>query len=533
MLTLRSEAPKVTLTKHFPSATDNAVATARTCYSSRIITDDDVQKNLPLRDRIALSTYKAGHHTTLQHAHYQFTLESLSRQALWSFFHAHPFYNSEQVSQRYVEVKAGRVLKPELSSWGADLNARWDAVVERQMRVYHELIELLAPTVERLYFGIFPARRRDAGRGEGAVDKRWMGSMQKRAQEVARYVLPIGTHAHLYHTISALTLHRYHRVAASHDCPTEQKLVVDQMVQAVLAVDPDFALLLEKPLSAEDTPDARAMKALGRDRVDAGQTRELVQEFDASLEGRTSKLVSMTEQPERVLARALREALGVPRSRLSDEAAVGLLLDPRDNPVFGESLSLLTLGKASRALEMVQLTFQRKISHAADSQAQRHRMTPGARPVLWTQVIPGEADFVLPVILEEPDAERARHVYENEMRDVANDVLHFHEAGVPPEAWQYLLPNAVPVRYTETGSLLDQHHKWTTRLCYNAQEEIWRAAKDEVEQVAQRAPTLMEHMLPPCGQRCRAGVAPWCPEGERFCGQPVWKKARSEYQRVL
>ncbi len=533
MLSLRSEAPKVTLTKWFSSPTDNAVATARTCYSSRVITEDDVKKNLPLRDRIALSTFKAGHHTTLQHAHFQFAIEGVSRQALWSFFHAHPFYNSEQVSQRYVEVKTGRVLKPDLSMWGAALNGRWDAVVDRQMRVYHELIELLQPTVERLYFGIFPARQRDPRRGEGDVDKRWLGSMQKRAQEVARYVLPIATHAHLYHTISALTLLRYHRLADTHDCPTEQRLVVEQMVQAVLAVDPDFALLLEPRLELHDTPDARAMAALARDRVDIAMTRELVQEFDAALECRTSKLVSMTEQPERVLARALREALGVPRSRLSDEAAVRLLLDPAENSALGESLNLLTLGKASRALEMVQLTFQRKVSHAADSQAQRHRMTPGARPVLWTQVVPGEADFVLPVILEEHDAEHARHVYENELRDVALDLAHFHDAGVPPEAWQYLLPNAVPVRYTETGSLLDQHHKWTTRLCYNAQEEIWRATKDEVEQVAQRAPSLMELMLPPCGQRCRANVTPYCPEGERFCGQPVWKKARGEFLRVL
>lgn len=533
MLSLRSAPPKVTLTKWFAAPLDNAVATARTCYSSRIVTDDDVRQNLALRDRIARSTFKAGHHTTLQHAHFQFAIEQVSRQALWSFFHAHPFYNSEQVSQRYVEVKAGRVLKPDLSSWGPALDARWDAVVERQMRVYHELIELLQPTVERLYFGLFPSRRRERAKGEGEVDKRWQGSMQKRAQEVARYVLPVATHAHLYHTISALTLLRYRRVVTAHDCPTEQRLVVDQMVHAVLAQDPDFALMLEEPLDEHDTPDARALGAVGRAGVDVEMTREVIREFDAALEQRTSKLVSITEHPERVLARALREALGVPRARLSDEAALALLLDPAHNGALGESLNLLTLGKASRALELVHVTFQRKISHAADSQAQRHRMTPGARPILWTQVVPGEADFVLPVIFEEPDAERARAVYEHEMRDIATDVATFHEAGVPPEAWQYLLPNAVPVRYTETGSLLDQHHKWTTRLCFNAQEEIWRATTDELEQVAQRAPALVEHLLPPCGQRRRAGVTPFCPEGDRFCGQPVWQQARSQYLRVL
>src|SRR5688572_14626776 len=123
MITLRSEPPKVTLAKMFASPFDNAVATARTCYSSKVISDDDVRKNLPLRDKIAESTYKAGHHTTLQHAHFEFTFEAVSRQALWSFFHAHPFYNSEQVSQRYVEVKPGRVLKVELGS--DELNQRW------------------------------------------------------------------------------------------------------------------------------------------------------------------------------------------------------------------------------------------------------------------------------------------------------------------------------------------------------------------------------------------------------------------------
>lgn len=526
---LRSEAPKVTLAKFFSTPFDNAVATARTCYSSRVITDDDVRKNLPLRDRIAESTYKAGHHTTLQHAHFEFILDGVSRHALWSFFHAHPFYNSEQVSQRYVEVKPGRVLKPSFEGHNdeAALEARWDACVERQMRVYHELIELLMPTVQRLYFGIFPARDREP------VDKRWTGAMQKRAQEVARYVLPIGTHAHLYHTISALTLHRYHRVASSHDCPSEQRLVVDRMIEAVKAVDPDFVKLLEEPLSLEDAADTRAMKALARDEVDPAAARDFVREFDDALEGKTSKLVSLTEGPEKVLGRAVREALGLPRTRLTDEDAVALLLDPAKNNLLGESLQLLTLAKISRALELVHLTFQRKISHAADSQAQRHRMTPGVRPVLWTHMVPGEADYVLPIIFEEKDAAAARETYEREMRAVFDDVAFFHAQGVSPEVWQYLLPNSVPVRYTETGSLLDQHHKWTVRLCYNAQEEIWRATVDEVEQLAQKAPSLTTYMVPPCGQRKRAGVSPFCPEGERFCGQPVWTKQRSDYLRVL
>ena len=46
-------------------------------------------------------------------------LRNVSRQLLWSFLHAHPYYNSEQTSQRYVEVKPGTFARPpdEISWW--------------------------------------------------------------------------------------------------------------------------------------------------------------------------------------------------------------------------------------------------------------------------------------------------------------------------------------------------------------------------------------------------------------------------------
>ncbi len=110
-----SAEPKVTLVNSFARPFDNAVATARTCYSSKgIITAEQVagegldeekrEERRQKRDDLARSIYKAGHHTTLQHAHFQFALENVSRQFIWSFLHSHPFYNSEQVSQRYVTV---------------------------------------------------------------------------------------------------------------------------------------------------------------------------------------------------------------------------------------------------------------------------------------------------------------------------------------------------------------------------------------------------------------------------------------------
>ena len=78
------------------------------------------------------------------------------------------------------------------------------------------------PRAEAEFYRLFPARRR--------TPEKWAGTLKKRCQEVARYVLPIGTFAHLYHTISGLTLHRYHRLAAAYDVPTEAREVIAAMV---------------------------------------------------------------------------------------------------------------------------------------------------------------------------------------------------------------------------------------------------------------------------------------------------------------
>lgn len=97
----------------------------------------------------------------------------------------------------------------------------------------------------------------------------------------------------------------------------------------------------------------------------------------------------------------------------------------------------------------------------------------------------------------------------------------------------YLLPNAFPIRFTESGDLLHLHHKWTTRLCYTAQEEIWQASLDEVSEVKAVAPRLARFLVPPCGLRARAEVRPVCPEGDRFCGVKVWKLGLEDYERII
>jgi flavin-dependent thymidylate synthase len=515
-----SPAPKVRLVHAFERPFENVVATARTCYSPKgIVTEDQASARPERRDALARSIYDAGHHTTFQHAHFQFALENVSRQFLWSFLHSHPFYNSEQVSQRYVEVKAGQFAVPPMMPAEREI---FEAAARRQQAAYERLTEILTPIAGERYFGIFPGRTRGNGRA------RFAGAVQKRAQEIARYVLPVATFAYLYHTVSGITLFRYWRLCESFDAPTEQREVVGRMVEEVLRHDPLYRAVLQDPIPLEETAEHAAFAAAGEGGKAAD--RAFREEFDRELSGRVSRLVDWKANNEEILASAVREVMGVPRSALSDADAIRQVLDPARNPLLGETLTLTTHGKLSRTLFHPSYTFRKKLSHTADSQDQRHRMTPASRPMLRAYLT-DEPDYVVPMLV--PDVPEAEDLYRRTMEETWASIGELRSRGVPDEYAAYLLPNAVSIRFTESADLLNLHHKFAMRLCYNAQEEIWRASLDEALQIRDINPAIGRWLLPPCTLRHHAGVRPVCPEGDRFCGVVVWKQDAEAYQREL
>jgi thymidylate synthase ThyX len=351
--------------------------------------------------------------------------------------------------------------------------------------------------------------------------------VQKRAQEIARYVLPVATFAYLYHTVSGVTLFRYWRLCESFDAPAEQREVVGQMVEEVLRHDPLYGAVLEDPIPLEETPEFAAFRERPSP-VSAG--REFRSEFDRELAGRVSRLVDWKANNEEVLGSSVREILGVPRSALSDDEAIRLVLDPSRNRLLGETLTLTTHGKLSRALFHPSYTFRKKLSHTADSQDQRHRMTPASRPAL-PAYLSEEPDYVEPMLV--PDVPEAAALYRATMEETWRSIGELRSRGVPDEFAAYLLPNAVAIRFTESADLLNLHHKFAMRLCYNAQEEIWRASLDEALQIREVNPRIGPWLLPPCTLRHLAEVRPVCPEGERFCGVVVWKKDASAFRRTL
>ena len=95
---------EVRLRNWFDRPYDDAISAARTCYSPRVVYAEEITEKQ--RRSIGPLTFFGGHHTVYQHATFEFALSGLSRQVVWCFLHAFPFYNSEQQSQRYVRLDA-------------------------------------------------------------------------------------------------------------------------------------------------------------------------------------------------------------------------------------------------------------------------------------------------------------------------------------------------------------------------------------------------------------------------------------------
>ncbi|MCC6792410.1 MAG: FAD-dependent thymidylate synthase [Thermomicrobiales bacterium] len=482
------------------------------------------------RDR-ALKLYAdlfaAGHHTTFQHATFVFVLDNVSRLAIWSFFHSHPFYNSEQVSQRYREVSGAVMTTPNLPD--AQL-AIYRAAIERSLEGYRRLTEILTPDFERDYAAVFPARAKAKGPD---AERRVADAVQKRAQEVARYVLPLATPAHLYHTVNGLTLLRYYVLANQPDAPAEVRYIVNKMVEQVLEVDPYFLGTPKYPLDLRVLGVAETLEAeaLAHWRANLAQseaeTEVFCRAFDASLgPWENSRLVSTNPDGEAAMAEAVRTVLGLGAETMGDAEAIAQVLDGARNPYLGHPLFLAMSSKLMQTMNHVPFTFQKRISGAEDAQNQRHRGTPSSSPLL-TAHLRREPDVILPwAIARNPEARAEYDATIRAMWDAKNALL---DAGASPEVALYLLPNSHRVRFYESGTLLTYFWKWIKRLCYDAQREISETAYQEVAQVRAMLPEIGKYVDgPPCVMRSRADTKPICPEGERFCGIPVWRNYRFE-----
>jgi thymidylate synthase ThyX len=510
---LSSGSPVVTLRNAPTVPFDGAIAAARTCYSPRVIGTAEVTDSQ--RNSIGALTFDAGHHTVYQHANFEFGLENISRQFVWTFLHSYPFYNSEQSSQRYVKLREPRAYVPPLSGEALDV---YEAAVVRAWDRYAELSVLLRDDA----FAILKELRYVRPTTNPERLKQIEKDAEKRAIETARYVIPIAAFTSMVHTVSGIVLHRLHRMMNTGDAPDETREVVSEMVRLVKEWDPDFfGKVGLAPLAADAVPEAHV--PVTRRGGDASAA-----EFDSRLNGRWSRLRDVSPDAEDIIADAVRSVFGLTAAEMCDDEAIEQVMNPARNRYRLEVMNVSHHSPLMRALHHAHYVFEKRLSHTADSQDQRHRMVPASRP-LMTLYDKSRPDYITPSLIAANPSDRA--VYDQAMSESCIAKNRLLALGVPVEFAIYVLPNAKTLRFIESGSLLSLLHKWTQRSCFNAQEEIYLASMDEIAQVCAAHPRIGRHIGPPCVIR-NGLISPRCTEGSHFCGVPVWKDFPNAVRRL-
>ena len=219
---------------------------------------------------------------------------------------------------------------------------------------------------------------------------------------------------------------------------------------------------------------------------------------------------------------------GLSPDEMRDEEALDRVMNPARNSYRLDVLDVSHHSPLMRALHHATYVFEKRLSHTADSQDQRHRMVPASRP-LMTFADTSKPDYVTPRLIASNT--RAQAIYDCAMREAWAAKNRLLVLGVPLEFALYVLPNAKTLRFVESGSLLSLLHKWTLRSCFNAQEEIFLASMDEIEQVRTVHPRIGRHIGPPCVVR-NGLVSPRCTEGSHFCGVPVWRDFPAAVRRL-
>jgi thymidylate synthase ThyX len=434
---------------------------------------------------------------------------------VWSVLHSYPFYNSEQSSQRYVKLNEPRAFVPPITGEALDV---YEQAVLRAWAAYATLSALLKDDAWAILKELRYVRATNTPARLKTVER----EAEKKAIETARYVIPIGAFTSMVHTVSGIVLHRLNRMLNAGDVPYEASMVIGAMVDLVKEVDPMF---FEKvgfnTFERDDLPELEFQKTrAGGDAFAA--------EFDRRLGGRVSRLRDWSAGAERVVADAVRATFGLTTAEMDDAEAIDRVMNPAKNKYRVDMLDVAYHSPMMRALNHASYVFEKKLSHTADSQDQRHRMVPASRPMM-TLADTFAPDYITPRLIRQNPA--ALQVYEAAMADAWAAKNRLLALGVPLEYALYIVPNSKALRLVESGSFIALQHKWTLRTCFNAQEEIYLASMDEISQVKSIHPHLGRYLGPPCVLRNKI-VSPRCTEGSHFCGVPVWNSFPNAERRL-
>ena len=491
---------------HEVGVRDIAITTAVQCYAPG---------SAPLRHRpeekqqaIADSTAEAGHHTTRMHPNFTFHL-TVTRDLAERILHANPFYNSEQQSQRFVEARKGNYEIP--AGLSEIQREKYIKAAEYMNDAYFNLLAELRPSVEGRIRSMYPVN----GWNKESTANRLNSKIDKICQEVARYVLPISQKTVMYHTINEIQIMRLFRASKMGNFSDEAKYVIASMIEKIAERDPSILLELDKPSPEYSHPNFFESRVRQKE------------EFDKRIGNKNSLIIGSTNNFRDVLVTAIRNVTGATIEDLSDDEALKLLLSPRLNPLLSDVYEIGMLDPFTAILRQVSFTAMTKLSHTAESQRQRQRRTPGAVPTV-DDIYDGRADYMTPLVIRENKDLQSK--YDEIMENIYKNVEDCIASGMPREIAMKLLPNAQTIRLVETGDLFDWFHRFKQRLCFLAQEEFCFISIEQAEQITDKFPDFENLFLAPCGVAHEAGTGK-CPEGDRWCGKPVWKWKISQYKK--
>lgn len=447
---------KINISNDTPS--NIAIGSARSCYSSTLVTPEK-NNNFANKQSLLDELFMSGHHTTMQHTVFTFEIDGISRLLIWRLLHSHAHYNSDQVSQRYAKVKPGK------DSYYYPKSVD-DSISEdfflKTYEAYFTLTEKLTS-----YF-------------EKSENKVVAKAANKKAMELARYVLPQAVKAHLYHSINLITALRYIKAAEIiPEAETEAKELAEILKEKIIEIEPSYSSLIED---------------LKKQKVEFPEIN--LDKFPSLLNG------------ENVAVFDVNDGYGFPNlNNYSAGINTNVLFYPME--------------------AMSSFSMKMKLSLSADAQNQRHRTSIGIRPELMKEFnkVKNKSLEEIFYIPKEIKADKDLYIiYTSILNESISLIAKLSkDDSIDKKDLAYFLPNAFLIEIVEKNDMVNFTHKAKLRTCLNSQEEIRDLTESIISKLKSLGVAETEFFVPPCVTRFKNKIFPTCSEGKRFCGVKVWK----------
>lgn len=410
------------------------------CYQAE---DPQWGKTIDVENRL----FSVGHHTTLQHSFFTFSIEGISVGDITFGMHlAHPFYNSDQRSGRYC---AKMFLEPDFKAIENYVKKLWPEVKEKERK---QVVKYVKKGVELYHKNISQATKvaEDFIKSERpfANEKYVEMNAPKIAQEQMRMFIPVIFPTGFDFTINLTVLAAMYRCAWT---PT-MRYVTDQMAKAVISTHPEIAFMFKK--------DSRKNKDWG---VAVPKSSAIKVKYKP-----VHKLINISGEKNFIIPDMTN-------------------MHPVDLLHFDPTMMDNSWGGVETQIE---------ISTATMGQDQRHRTIRRSQPEFT-------GAFYFPPILK-------KMKLESEAKDLMKEWVSVSKK-IPKTLATILAPYGAMVTYKKSGSFNAIAHEQAKRLCFCAQEEIYhagRALRMGIEKSKGKNSKLLRLFEPPCFRngRCAEGA---------------------------